>query len=69
MTLGLGWAEPSEDTFEPGLSDEYVTEFSYRFQLTKNVSLLSDIQIVFNPALNPAENRVWVLGLRASLAL
>lgn len=69
LTLGLGWAEPSEDTFGPGLRDEYVTELSYRFQLTKNVSLLPDIQLVFNPALNPAEKRVWVLGLRASLAL
>jgi hypothetical protein len=35
----------------------------------QNVSLPSDLQLVFNPALNPAEDRVWVLGLRASLAL
>jgi porin len=69
LTVGLGWARPSEDTYGPGLRDEYVAEFSYRFQLTKNFFLLPDIQIVFNPALNPAENRVWVLGLRASLAL
>ena len=69
LTIGLGWARPSEDTYGPGLSDEYVTELSYRFQLTKNFSLLPDVQIVFNPALNPAEGHVWVLGLRASLAL
>ena len=69
LTVGLGWARPSEDTYGPGLRDEYVTELSYRFQLTKNFSLLTDVQIVFNPALNPAEDRVWVLGLRASLAL
>jgi len=69
LTLGLGWAKPSEDTYGPGLRDEYVTEVSYRFQLTKNVSLLTDLQLVFNPALNPTEARVWVLGFRASLAL
>jgi porin len=69
LTVGLGWARPSEDTYGPGLRDEYVAEFSYRFQLTKNFFLLPDIQIVFNPALNPAEDRVWVLGLRANLAL
>jgi len=69
LTLGLGWAKPSEDTYEPGLRDEYVAELSYRFQLTKSISLLSDLQLVLNPALNPAEDRVWVLGFRASLAL
>jgi porin len=69
LTLGLGWAKPSEDTYGPGLSDEYVTELSYRFQLTKNIFLLPDIQLVFNPALNPDADRVWVLGFRASLAL
>jgi porin len=69
FTVGLGWAKPSEDTYGPGLANEYVAELSYRFQVTKNVSLLPDIQVVFNPALNPAEDRVWVLGFRASLAL
>ncbi len=69
LTVGLGWARPSKDTYGPGLRDEYVTELSYRLQLTKNFSLLPDVQIVFNPARNPAEDRVWVLGLRASLAL
>jgi porin len=69
LTLGLGWAKPSEDTYGPGLHDEYVTELSYRFQLTKSMSLLSDLQLVLNPALNPAKDRVWVLGFRASLAL
>ena len=69
LTLGLGWAKPSEDTYGPGLSDEYVTELSYRFQLTKNISLLPDIQVVFNQALNPTEDRIWVLGLTARMAL
>lgn len=69
LTFGLGWARPSEDTYGPGLPDEYVTEFSYRFQLTKNFSVMPDVQIVFNPALNPTEDQVWVLGLRAILAL
>ena len=69
LTLGLGWAKPSEDTYGPGLDDEYVTELSYRFQLTKSISILSDLQLVLNPALNPDEDRVWVLGFRASLAL
>jgi porin len=69
LAVGLGWAQPSDDTFGSGLSDEYIFEMSYRVQLTKNVSLLPDIQVVVNPALNPAEDRVWVLGLRASIAL
>jgi len=69
LAAGLGWARPSEDTFGTGLPDEYVLEMSYRHQLTSNVSITPDIQFVINPALNPAEDRVWVLGLRFSLAL
>jgi porin len=65
LAVGLGWASPSEDTYGPGLCDEYVVELSYRYQLTKIVSLTPDIQVVFNPAVD----RAWVLGLRESLAL
>lgn len=68
LTLGLGWAEPSESTYGSGLDDEYVAELSYRFQLTRSIFLMPDVQVVFNPALNPAEDRVWVPGLRARLA-
>ena len=68
-TVGVGWAKPSEETFGPGLDDETVIETSYKFQIAKNFSLLPDFQIVFNPANNPDESSIWVIGIRAILTL
>jgi len=69
FSAGLGWAEPSEKTHGTGLKDEYIAEVSYKFQLSKNFSLLPDIQLLINPALNPEEDKIWVAGLRAILTL
>ena len=68
-SLGAGWAKPSEKTFGPGLKDEYVFETSYRFQLWRSFSLTPDLQLLLDPAKNPAESTVWVFGLRAILSL
>jgi porin len=68
-TIGLGWAKPSEETFGPGLDDETVVETSYKFQISKNFSLLPDAQVIFNPANNPGKSSIWVIGIRAILTL
>jgi hypothetical protein len=68
-TIGAGWAKPSEDTYGPGLDDETVIETSYKFQLAKNLSLLPDGQIIFNPANNPNKSSIWFIGVRAILTL
>jgi porin len=68
-SIGAGWANPSETTFGPGLSDEWVIETSYKFQLSKNFSLTPDVQIIFNPANNPVDSSSWVVGVRAILTL
>ena len=65
LAFGFGWAKPSEKTFGPGLRDEYVVEVSYRLQLFRNLSLMPDIQLLIDPADNPDDDRVWVVGLRA----
>jgi porin len=64
-TIGAGWAKPSRETFGPGLDNETVLQTSYKFQLSQNFSITPDVQVVFNPANNPDENFVWVVGLRA----
>jgi porin len=66
-TFGVGWAEPANKP--PGTKDEYVIETSYKFQIAKNFSLLPDMQLVIDPANNPTESSVWILGLRAILTL
>ena len=68
-SIGAGWAKPSEKTHGPGLDDEFVIETSYKFQLARNLSLTPDIQLLFNPANNPAEGRVCVVGLRMIVVL
>jgi porin len=68
-SIGLGWAKPSRKTHGRGLDDEYVLETSYKFQLSANSSLTPDLQYVRDPAKNPAESHVWVVGLRAILTL
>jgi porin len=68
-TIGAGWAKPSRETFGPGLDDEKVFETSYKFQLSQNLSLMPDVQLVLNPANDPGESSVWVVGLRAIITL
>ena len=68
-TIGAGWAKPSEETFGPGLDDETVIETSYKFQISKELSLLGDAQVIFNPASNPGESSIWVFGVRAIFTL
>jgi porin len=65
FSLGLGWARPSADTFGSGLDDEYALEASYRIQMSPNVTLMPDVQLVLDPARNPDTSTAWVFGLRA----
>ena len=44
-------------------------ETSYKMQLSPNFSLTPDVQLLFDPASNPNEDTVWVLGLRAIFSL
>jgi hypothetical protein len=68
-TIGASWAKPTRETFGPGLDDEKVLETSYKFQLSKNSSLMPDVQLVFDPADNPGESSIWVVGIRAMFVL
>ncbi len=68
-TIGAGWAKPSAETFGPGLDNETVLETSYKFQVSKNFSVMPDAQVIFNPAENPDKSTLWVVGVRAILTL
>ncbi|RLA32515.1 MAG: porin [Gammaproteobacteria bacterium] len=69
LGIGLNWGEPNESTFAPGLDDQITIEAFYRFHLTQQLAITPSIEYLNNPALNPAEDSIWVLGLRARLAL
>jgi porin len=69
LGVGLHWGEPSESSFGPGLSDQFVAEVFYRWQISKEIALTPDLQYIQDPALNPDQSSVWVFGLRARLVL
>jgi porin len=69
LGLGFHWGQPNEDTFGPGLDDQYAMELFARFQVTQNIQVTPDIQLIINPALNPTDDHSWVFGLRARATL
>ena len=64
-SLGVGWAEPSDRDVD----NEYVIETSWRVQITPQFSVMPDIQLLLDPANNPDENSLWLVSLRAIVAL
>jgi porin len=64
LSLGIGWARPSEEKFGSGLDDEWALEASYRLQMSPNATLMPDVQLVIDPARNPETSTAWIFGLR-----
>lgn len=58
--IAAAWGQP----FEGALRDQYTIETFYRYQLTRNIQLTPDLQVIFNPSGNPVDDVVWVLGVR-----
>jgi porin len=65
MAIGLNWASPGDDS----LDDQFTAEAFYRFQASQNFAATLDGQVIVNPALNPAESAIGVLGVRARVNL
>ena len=55
-----GWTDPANDN----LRDQFTFETFYRYQLTPNLAITPDVQVVFNPSLNPTIDSQLILGLR-----
>ncbi len=69
LGLGLNWSRPARESFGPGLDDQYTVEFFYRLQLSQNFAITPDVQLLIDPALNPTEDQIWIVGVRLRLAL
>jgi porin len=63
--FGINWGDPSDNTLREQLSGELF----FRFQLSQNLALTPSAQLLIDPANNPDEDQIWVLGLRVRLAL
>ena len=68
LGVGLNWSRPSEGTFGPGLDDQFTAEIYYRIQVLKVLTITPDVQLLFNPALNPTEDMIAIFGLRGRLS-
>ncbi len=69
FSVALARNKPSRKTFGADLNKEYLLETSYRLQMSQNVSLLPNIQLIKNPANNPNADHIWVFSLRVRLTL
>jgi len=69
LGVAVNWGRPNEDSFGPDLDDQYTFEVFYRLQVTEQFALTPDIQYLVDPAQNSTEDSLWILGLRARLAL
>jgi porin len=69
LGFGLNWSRPSESSFGPNLDDQWTAELFYRWQVAQQIAITPDVQFLKNPAYNPAEDKIWVLGLRGRLNL
>ena len=68
LGIAANLGQPNENSFGPGLEDQYVFEAYYRWQLSEQFALTPDIQYLIDPALNPDQDRLWIIGLRGRLA-
>ena len=55
-------------SFGNASDDQYALEAYYRFQRCQRLAITPDLQLVKNPPSNPAEDLIWIAGLRARLA-
>jgi len=68
FAAAVNWGKPSDD-FGANLDDQYTLEVFYRFQLSENFAITPDFQWIIDPALNPAESSLAILGVRARLSI
>jgi porin len=65
--VGMNWGKPNPNQ-GAGDEDQYAAELFYRLLVGKRLQLTADVQYLKDPAANPAEDSIWVLGARGKLA-
>lgn len=63
--IGLNWSDPG-DAFD---EDQYTAEAFYRLAVSPNLAITPSVQLIANPALNPAEDSLAIFGIRGRIAL
>jgi len=63
--VAVAWGQPEDRS----LRNQYVAELFYRLQLTDNIQLTPDIQLIAEPSRNRDNDMIGVLGLRMRIVL
>jgi porin len=58
--MAIAWSDPADDD----LRQQFLTEMFYRFQLSDNLALTANVQLILHPALNPDHNFMAIFGFR-----
>ena len=64
LGMELNWIRSTEDTFSPGLNDQYTAEVYYWLQMLRILTVVPDLQLLFNPALNPDQDLISLFVMR-----
>jgi carbohydrate-selective porin OprB len=66
--LAIGYSEPGNASAVPaGIRSEKVVESYWKWNVLGGLLLTPDVQLILDPALDPARDSVWVLSLRTTL--
>jgi len=65
LGVGASWGRPAES----GLRDQYTAELFYRLQVTSDFAVTPNVQVILDPAANPAESSIVVYSLRAGIPI
>jgi len=60
LGFGINWGDPPDHT----LREQITIEGFYQIQIAQNLELTPSLQYLIDPAFNPEEDPVWVLGMR-----
>jgi len=63
------WGRPNGSTYGADLDDQYVGEVYFRWKIGKHLEATPNLQLIVNPALNPSQDEIWVVGLRVKGAI
>jgi porin len=69
LGVAVNWGRPNKDTFGPSLDDQWTLELFYRWQVLRELVVTPSLQVLIDPARNPDESTIWMLGLRIRYAL
>ena len=64
LGCGVSWGSPPDKS----LRSQYTSECFYRLQVTQNLTITPDIQVIYKPSFNTAKDWVAIAGLRVRVS-